>query len=554
MTDFDVTTLRGRRADRRWNRTAVGDLLERLTWSRPDQEAIVAWAGAYGDPSFARVTYRQADEAANRVANALLAAGLEPADRVVLYCENSVEALLTLLGIAKAGLVAVPVKPLMAPDVLSWGVRQREARFAVVDAELWPRAEGAFADSGLAPAVSVPIGDAEVPGASAFADWIAPQPATEPDVTIHGDDIWSLLFSSGTTAMPKAVMSSHTYSYMASYTYTVSLTRGLRFETDLRLCTFLPIVYHCGHHAALFSAFLAGGTAIVGRRPDPAGNVAAISAERATAVWAGSPLLLRAIADAADADPAADLTSLTVALFSWSTMHPDLVRRLKALCGEDLGLLEVFGQTEAMSCYRFWSDEWPEKVEASRGTVNHVGAPNPLLAATVLDDRGQIVAPGVPGEAVYRSPAVTAGYYKDEPATREAFRHGWFHSGDSCRYEDDGQQILVDRYKDIVKSGGENVSSARVEGALLQPPGVLRVAVIGIPHERWGEIVAAVVMPEPGEPPADEELIAFARERLAGYETPKRIIWAEELPETVGGKVLKYKLRERYGASSSLPK
>ena len=154
----------------------------------------------------------------------------------------------------------------------------------------------------------------------------------------------------------------------------------------------------------------------------------------------------------------------------------------------------------------------------------------------------------MPGEAVYRSPAVTAGYYRDEAATREAFRHGWFHSGDSCAYEPDGQQVLVDRYKDIVKSGGENVSSARVEGALVQHPAVDRAAVIGIPHERWGEIVAAVVVPRTDAQPDPDELIAFCRERLAGFETPKRIIWASELPETVGGKVLKYKLRERYAA------
>jgi acyl-CoA synthetase (AMP-forming)/AMP-acid ligase II len=162
-----------------------------------------------------------------------------------------------------------------------------------------------------------------------------------------------------------------------------------------------------------------------------------------------------------------------------------------------------------------------------------------------MDPNGNVVR-DAPGEAVFRTPAVTAGYYRDEAATREAFRHGWFHSGDSTVYDEDGLQILVDRYKDIVKSGGENVSSTRVEGALLQHPGVDRAAVIGLPHERWGEIVAAVVIPRPGQRPADEELITFCRERLAGYETPKRIIWTDELPETVGGKVLKYKLRERY--------
>jgi acyl-CoA synthetase (AMP-forming)/AMP-acid ligase II len=548
-TEFDVTNLRGRRASQRWNRTAVGDILERLTWSRPDQEAIVGWPGAFADPAYERVTYRQADETANRVANAFIAAGLEPADRVIFYCDNSVEALLTMMGAAKAGLVCVPVNPLMAPDVLTWAIDHVEASFAIVDAELWPKAEPAFGATGMRPGVTIPIGGGAIEGTETFGDWIAGQAATEPDVEIHGDDVWSLLFTSGTTAMPKAVMSTHTYSHMAAMTYTLSLTRGLRLESDLRLLTFLPIVYHCGHHAAFFAAFFAGGTAIVGRRPDAVQTVAAITRERATAVWAGSPLLLQGIADAAEADPSADLRSLTVALFSWSTMHPALVARLKALAGEDLGLLEVFGQTEAMSCYRFWEHEWPEKVEASRGTVNHVGAPNPVLAATVMGPDGEILqgTAGVPGEAVYRSPAITAGYYRDEDATREAFRHGWFHSGDSCAYEEDGTQVMVDRYKDIVKSGGENVSSPRVEGALIQHPDVARVAVIGLPHERWGEIVCAVVVAAAGRRPPDEELIAFCRERLAGYETPKRIIWVDELPETVGGKILKYRLREQYG-------
>jgi acyl-CoA synthetase (AMP-forming)/AMP-acid ligase II len=151
---------------------------------------------------------------------------------------------------------------------------------------------------------------------------------------------------------------------------------------------------------------------------------------------------------------------------------------------------------------------------------------------------------------------VASGYYRDAAATQEAFRHGWFHSGDSCMVDENGLRIMVDRYKDIIKSGGENVSSLRVEAILHQHADVVKAAVIGLGHDRWGEAVTAIVVPRPGAVLAEgglaegglteEALIAFCRERLAGFETPKGVIFATALPETVGGKVLKYKLREQF--------
>jgi fatty-acyl-CoA synthase len=148
---------------------------------------------------------------------------------------------------------------------------------------------------------------------------------------------------------------------------------------------------------------------------------------------------------------------------------------------------------------------------------------------------------------------VMLGYYRDEEATEEAFSDGWLHSGDLGVMHPDGYVELRDRAKDIVISGGENISTIEVEQALAAHPAVVQAAVIGIPDERWGELVAAIVV-SGAERPNEADLIAFARERLAGYETPKLVIWADELPETVGGKILKYKLRERYGTSTSLPK
>ncbi len=155
----------------------------------------------------------------------------------------------------------------------------------------------------------------------------------------------------------------------------------------------------------------------------------------------------------------------------------------------------------------------------------------------------------MPGEAVYRSPSILAGYYRNEPATREALRDDWFHSGDSCAYDEDGQRVMLDRYKDIVKTGGENVSSLRVEAVLHQHPDITKAVVIGLPHPHWGDAVTAVVVPSDGAHPDPADIIAFCRARLGGYETPKRVIFADSVPETVGGKVLKYKLRTELAAT-----
>ena len=148
---MDVTSLHNRRAVERWERVSVGDMFERLTWSYPDQEAIVARRGAFADPALQRVTYRQADELANQVADRLLAHGLERSDRVLMFCENSVEAYLTKFGIAKAGLTCVPLNPMLAPDVVGYLLDLTEPRFSIVDAELWPKLAGVFAARGIDP-------------------------------------------------------------------------------------------------------------------------------------------------------------------------------------------------------------------------------------------------------------------------------------------------------------------------------------------------------------------------------------------------------------------
>lgn len=546
---IDVTSLRHRRADQRWNRTAVGDMLERMTWSYPDRVALAGAPGAYGDARYASVTYRDADATANRFAHALHARGLQPGQVVAVICENSVEAFLAKLGTAKSGLVVAPINPSLAADVVTDILERIEAQLVVVDAEVWPAVAPAVAAAGLRADVTIEIGGPPVAGSVGFSAFVADQPATEPEVGIHGDDIWELLFTSGTTAMPKAVMLSHTSATLGGYGFALSLTRGLRIEDELVLCSYLPLIYHVGDNPFGLGTFAAGGTLVLGRRPEPARIAETVAAFGVTALWAGSPQLLRGVAEVLAAEPERyPAGSLRVIVYGWAALHPEVLATLERVCAPDLLVVGIFGQTECIPCHRFWPARYEQTYRATAPALNYVGVPSSLLASQVMAADGTTLAgrSGVPGEAVYRSPVIMAGYYKDPEATRHALRSGWFHSGDSCVYDDTGLRIMVDRYKDIIKSGGENVSSLRVEAVLVQHPAVARAAVIGLPHDHWGEAVTAVVVPRPGATVDPGELIGYCRVRLAGFEAPKGVIVVDELPETVGGKVLKYRLRARH--------
>jgi len=546
---IDVENFRNRRNDDRWNRVSVGDIIERMTWSAPDRIALICTADATVNPAYRRLTYAEANALINRVANALLALDLPPASRIAMFCDNSNEAWLSKIAIAKAGLVAAPVNVMMAPDVILETLAHVDAQIALVDQVQWDRLGARLAPAGIRPVMSIGGGTHGV--APDFDAFIAPFDASEPDIKIHGDDVWEVLFTSGTTARPKAVMISHTYSYMTAYSHVLTQTRGLSHESEIRHAAFTPMVYHIGDHACVFSPLMAGGSAVMGRKPE--GHVMAdtCTRERVTCLFGGSPQFVESIIRAVDERPAAyDLSAMTAMHFGWAPLAPGSLAAFRRICGPQLKVYEICGQTEAVSCHRFHIERHVDMYMAESPQMNHVGQPSPIMAATVFDEHGNDLRgrKGVAGEAVYRSPAMFSGYYRDQKATEEALAGGWFHSGDSFVYHDDEVRLMVDRYKDIVKSGGENVSTIRVEAILQQHPDVQRAAVVGVPDERWGEAVVACIIPKPGAQIEDAALIGFARERLAGFETPKRIVVMDEFPTTVGGKILKYKIRQALAA------
>lgn len=544
--NVDVENLYNRRADQRWERMAAGDILERMTWSEPDKLAFVAAPCAIQDPQFARVSYGAADRICNRIAHALIAQGLERGARVALLCDNSVDAFLVKLGVAKAGMVVVPINTMMAPDMVEHMLRLVDARVALMDASLWDSGRVPFDRAGVRLLASIGTPGHGIPGVPDLSAFIADQPEQEPDVTIHGDDIWEILPTSGTTSMPKAVMISHAYTYLGGMSNALSFSRGVPCERDFKMCSFLPVIFHVGDQALAMSPLLCGGTVVIGRRFDAAAIAASITREQPTALWGGSPQLIGELVREVESKPGTyDLSSLTVLVYGWGQLAPELSARVLKLAPRAL-LSGIFGQTECISFHRFWPSRWPEQYARHAPAVNYVGLPSPLLASTVMDEEGRALHTQArkPGEAVYRSPAITSGYFRDEPATREAFRHGWFHSGDMCETDEDGLRIMLDRYKDMIKSGGENVSSLRVEAVIAQHPSVRKAAVIGVPDAKWGEKVVGMIVLMPDAVLDEAGIIAFCRERLAGYETPKQIVVIDDLPVTVGGKVLKYKLRQ----------
>ncbi len=546
---LDVENFRNRRNDDRWNRVSVGDIIERVTWSDPDKVALICTNDATINPDYQRLTYRQADSIINRVANGLLALDLAPATRIAMFCDNSNEAWLTKIGIAKAGMVAAPVNVMMAPDVIVETLAHVDAQLAVVDEAHWNKLNSHISAAGIRPLMA--IGGTAGGAAPAFEDFIAAQASTEPEVRIHGDDVWEVLFTSGTTARPKAVMISHTYTYMTAYSHILTMARGLNFESDIRQATFTPMVFHIGDHVCLFAPLLAGGTAIMGRKPEGPVMAETCTRERVTCLFGGSPQFVESLIRAVEERPFAyDLSGITTMWFGWAPLSPGSLAAFRRLCAPDVKVYEICGQTEAVACHRFHIDQHLDMYLREAPASNHVGKPSPIMAATVWDEQGQDLRgqQGVAGEAVYRSPAMFSGYYRDAKATEEALAGGWFHSGDSFAYHDDEVRLMVDRYKDIVKSGGENVSTIRVEAVLQQHPTVERAAVVGVADERWGEAVTACVIPRAGTTIDSEALIAFARERLAGFETPKRVVVMDEFPTTVGGKILKYKIRQALAA------
>ncbi len=496
--DIDVTTLRGRRAVQRWERTSVGDVFERVTWSHPDKVAITAAGRARTARTRSPASpTAQADAAANQLAHALAARGLAPGDRVLLFCENSVEAFLAKIGIAKAGMVAVPLNPNLAPDVVEHLIGLTEPKLAIVDAELWPRAQAPFAATGLAVG-GVRAGRRRP--APSFGELLAGQPdhrarRRDPRRRRVGAAVHLRHHGDAQGRDDLALVDVRRGDELRA----LALPRGaprVRPEDRHVPADDLPRRRPDLHVLRVPRRRLARARP---RAPSRTPVAEAVAAERATALWAGSPQFVTALADhprraARARRHVADACSSTAGARSRPRCSPVAGEALRRRVRRARDLRPDRGHRLPPLLAR----------QVARGARGDAPRPSttsgcparcwPPTSSTSWDRRS-VACPARPSTARPPSPPGTTATRRPP---REAFRGGWFHSGDSAQVDDDGLRIMVDRYKDIVKTGGENVSSQRVEAVLHEHPAVLRAAVIGLPHERWGEAVTAVVVPRDG--------------------------------------------------------
>lgn len=544
---LDVTTLRGRSARNRWNRSCIGDIFERIACYDPDRVVIHAWPGAYENQFNSELTAGRADALANQYANKILASNIKPGDIVMLLCNNSAEALLAKIGLAKAGVTAAPLNPSLNSDILDALVELCKPSGVVVDAECDSLFRPIVEKHGLNYLHAIVTDSSHQLAVPTFSDFIAGSPAEEPSVDIGGDDIWELLFTSGSTSTPKAVMVSHHNTMYYALSYVGAAMIGLTAETQLCLCSFLPVIYHVGD-GIVFSALLGGGKLVLGRSHNARQIAEAIDRHQVTCLWGGAPHAINAVTQEFEKDANLSSQSLRSIIFGWAPLNPPDYDRIKIILGADVRPFEIIGQTEVCCGHRFWLDNHLSLYRSTAPLDNYVGEPHPLIGAIISTSDGEIIRAEDErlGEALYRSPSLMAGYYKRPDETAEALRGDWFHGGDAFRWGGEKQRILADRYKDIVKTGGENVTSIRVEAAINKYPSIIRSAIVGLPHQRWGEAVTAFVRINDGATLDEAALKSYLKDHLAAFEIPKRFVVVERFPETVGGKIQKHILRANF--------
>ena len=506
------------------HRQTLTDLLRRSAKRAPSKLAIVC-----GDT---RWSYREFDAVCERVAAALAERGIVKGSRVAVLARNSHAFAALRFALARLGAVLVPINFMLKPEEAAYILRHAGATMLATDSALAALARAAAAlDTAVRDFVWLPSEEPSEPvaGMTPFGA-LASSTAALPDVALCGSDLAQIVYTSGTESLPKGAMLTHE---AVIWQYVSCVVDASIENSDLTLHA-LPL-YHCAQlDVFLGPCVYVGASNVITAKPSPENLLPLLERHGISSffapptVWIAllrSPLFERT-----------DLSRLRKGYYGASIMPVEVMRELAARL-PGMRLWNLYGQTEIapLATVLGPDDQLRKPGSCGRAVLN--------VETRVVDDQLRDVAPGEVGEIVHRSPQLMLGYFHDDERTQAAFEGGWFHSGDLATIDDEGYIFVVDRKKDMIKSGGENVASREVEEAIYRLPQVSEVAVVGLAHPRWVEAVVAIVVVKVGQSLSEEQVLSHCAAQLAGFKSPKRVVFADALPKNPSGKLLKRELR-----------
>jgi acyl-CoA synthetase (AMP-forming)/AMP-acid ligase II len=508
--------------------SALGDLCELIRYQAAVRGERVAMTFEGRE-----TTYGQLDRRASRVANGLLASCPTPQTRVALFDKNSDVFYEVLFGAAKARAVTVPVNWRLAPAEIAYIVNDAMAEVLFVGQEYFPIVEELLPQLSTLRQVIALSGNH--PEWEPYVTWRNSQAGADPGLASPGDDVALQIYTSGTTGQPKGTQITHD-----------NLFEALPAAREWYRCTSEDVSLMCMPQFHLSGSLLGlialyeGGRGVIARQADPAEILRLIPEERVTRAFFVPAILLFMLQTPGCRE--VDLSSLELIVYAGSPIPIDLLR--DAIATFECGFAQVYGLTETTGVVTQLppADHDP----AGNPRMRSCGKPISNAEIKVVDANDVELPPGQVGEIVLRSPQLMKGYWDLPDATARTIRDGWLYSGDAGYFDEDGYLYVHDRVKDMIISGGENIYPAEVESALFGHPAIADVAVIGVPDDRWGEAVKAIVVRKPGIEITEAELIAYCRERIARYKAPKSVDFAESLPRNPSGKILKRVLRASY--------
>jgi acyl-CoA synthetase (AMP-forming)/AMP-acid ligase II len=500
-------------------RVCVGDIIARGADVFPDAVALV--------DRDRRLTYEAFNRQVDRLGHALLGLGLAHQDVVGVLARNVTELLVSYFACARAGLVCAPVNLALRPSEIAWCLQDSRARVLIAEHALAPMADQVLAE---------PLPDLRHrfwigrDGDDGFEALLARGSDAPLEVPVQDRDTVQLLYTSGTTSRPKGVLTSHLAVTMAALTNALA-QQGTPGYTSL---VQLPL-FHCAMlNSVLIPNLVVGGKVVLAQGFEPHAIADLIDRE-SIHLAVLLPMMYGLLID----DPVLGkrtFPTMRRAMYAMAPMNEQRLHQVHTMF-PNADVVLGSGQTEftPASCVQRPEHQWTKA--ATWGTATA------MTRVAIMDDTGRLLPRGESGELVYRGPQVMSGYLNQPQASRDSLRHGWFHSGDVAHLDEDGAIWFEDRYKDVIKTGGENVASIEVERCLLGHPDVADAAVVGLPHPRWGEAIAAVVTPKPGRQLDEAALIAHCRDGLAPFKVPKRFVLKSDMPRTGTGKIQKNVLR-----------